>query len=295
MPSLVPMSVAFAGPRMLAVLLLVEVWICILNPFVSGRTMAQQSVLNLWCASGRNCTGWWKTWWSWYPLVVWHPWWSWAYFSLVWFLRASGWSQSKRLPCFWKHISPGWFWGDFCAIWRGLCWGWWGISRGSVCGSVCTRRSLMYTKMLLMSRSTPSMNLWKLVGHLRRPMGDVIQWNWPFLGIVKTVSFWDSSSSCIWYKPDMRSKVLKMLEFAQPMSLMHSLISFMEYLSMCEFGFNSQKSWMIQSPWPCFFGMQKMGELYSVLNLLTTPNFNHSSRVCLMNWWCASGIFNCFC
>jgi hypothetical protein len=44
----------------------------------------------------------------------------------------------------------------------------------------------MYTKMLLMSWSTPSMNLWKLVGHLRRPMGDVIQWNWTFPGIVKT-------------------------------------------------------------------------------------------------------------
>ncbi len=86
------------------------------------------------------------------------------------------------------------------------------------------------------------------------------------------------------------TKVVKIVELALPMSLMHSVISFIEYLLMWEFWLSSLKSWMIRSPQPCFFGMQKMGELLSEFDLLTTPNFNHSSSVCSMNWWCASGI-----
>ena len=42
---------------------------------------------------------------------------------------------------------------------------------------------------------------------------------------------------CICQNPEVRSMVVKMLEFARPMSLMHSLTSFMEYLSvwvLCE-------------------------------------------------------------
>ena len=66
-------------------------------------------------------------------------------------------------------------------------------------------------------------------------MGEVTQWNCPFPGIVKAVSGWDFSSSFICQNPEVRSRVEKMVELALPMSLMHSVISFMEYLSMWEF------------------------------------------------------------
>jgi hypothetical protein len=49
---------------------------------------------------------------------------------------------------------------------------------------------------------------------------------------VKAVRFWDFSSSYICQKPDVRRSVEKIVEFALPMSPMHSVISFMEYLSM---------------------------------------------------------------
>jgi len=49
--------------------------------------------------------------------------------------------------------------------------------------------------------------------------------------MVKAVSGWDFSSIFICQNPEVQ----KMLELALPMSLMHSVISFMEYLSMCEF------------------------------------------------------------
>jgi hypothetical protein len=53
--------------------------------------------------------------------------------------------------------------------------------------------------------------------------------------MVKAVNGWDFSSNLICQNPDVRSKVEKMLELALPMSLMHSVIAFMEYLSMWEF------------------------------------------------------------
>jgi hypothetical protein len=45
------------------------------------------------------------------------------------------------------------------------------------------------------------------------------------------------------------------------MSPMHSVISFMEYLSIWEFWLSSLTSCTMRSPWPCFFGTQKMSEL----------------------------------
>ncbi len=103
----------------------------------------------------------------------------------------------------------------------------------------------------------------------------------------------------VWFQfhlPESGSQVQceKMDELALPISLRHSLISFMEYLSMCECWFSCWKFWTIRSPWPCFLGTQKIGELYGELDLLTTPSFNHSSRVCSMNWVCVSGKLNCF-
>jgi hypothetical protein len=120
---------------------------------------------------------------------------------------------------------------------------------------------------------------WKEAGQPRSPIGDVIQWNWPFPGMVKAVSGCDCLYSFICQDPEVRSKVEKIRELARPMSPMHSVISFMEYFSIWEFWFNSRKSCTIQSPWPCFFGTQKIGELYSESDLWTTPNFSHFSRV----------------
>ncbi len=142
--------------------------------------------------------------------------------------------------------------------------------------------------------STPSISHWKEAGYPSKPIGDVIQWNCPLPGIVKAVKGWDFSSNFICQNPDVRSKVEKILEFARPMSPIHSVISFMEYLSMCEFWLSSRKSCTIRSPCPCFLGTQNIGELYSEFDLGTTPSFSHSSKVCLMNWWWASGILNCF-
>ncbi len=107
----------------------------------------------------------------------------------------------------------------------------------------------------------PSMSRWKEAGQPSSPIGEVTQWNCPFPGIVKAVSGWDFSSSFICQNPEVRSRVEKMREFARPMSLMHSVISFIENLSMWEFWFSSQKSCTIRSPCPCFLGTQKIGEL----------------------------------
>jgi len=78
------------------------------------------------------------------------------------------------------------------------------------------------------------------------------------------------------------------------MSLIHSMSSFMEYLSKKEWLISSQKSLTIVKPWPSFFGMQNEGEFYKELALLTTPNLSHLSNDCSINIRCVSGILNCF-
>ncbi len=79
------------------------------------------------------------------------------------------------------------------------------------------------------------MSLWKLAGQTNSPIGDVIQWNWPLPGMVKAVNFCESLSSCTCQNPEVRSKVVKIVELALPMLPMHSVISFIEYLAMWEF------------------------------------------------------------
>jgi hypothetical protein len=64
----------------------------------------------------------------------------------------------------------------------------------------------------------PSINLWKLAGQSRSPIGEVIQWYWPLPAMVKALSGCDFLSSCICQKPDVKSKVEKIVEFARPMS-----------------------------------------------------------------------------
>jgi len=130
---------------------------------------------------------------------------------------------------------------------------------------------------LAMFLITPSIKRWKLAGQPRSPMGEVIQWYCPFPGIVNAVSGWDFSSSCICQNPEVRSRVKKIIEFALPI---HSVISLIEYLSMWERLLSSRKSCTTLKPWPCFFGTQKMGELYSEFARFTTPNLSHSSKDC---------------
>ena len=69
------------------------------------------------------------------------------------------------------------------------------------------------------------------------------------------------SSIGICQKPEVRSMVVKIVELARPMSLMHSLTSFIEYLSVWVLAFSPRKSWTIRRPCPDFLGTQKMGEL----------------------------------
>jgi hypothetical protein len=54
----------------------------------------------------------------------------------------------------------------------------------------------------------------------------------PLPRIVKAVSGYDSSYSCICQNPEVRSNIKKMVEFALPMLPMHSGISFILHLSM---------------------------------------------------------------
>ncbi len=140
----------------------------------------------------------------------------------------------------------------------------------------------------------PSISLWKLAGQPRRPIGDVIQWYWPCLGMVKAVRGCDFSSSCICQKPDVKSSVEKIVKLALSMSPMHSVISFIEFLLMLEWLFSSLKSCTTRRPCPCFLGTQKIGELYREFDRFTTPSLSHSSKDCSMKFWCASGILNCF-
>jgi len=80
--------------------------------------------------------------------------------------------------------------------------------------------------------STASMSRWKLAGQPSKPIGEVTHANWPFPGMVKAVRGCESSSNFICQKPEVKSSVEKMVEFALPMSPIHSVISFMLYLSM---------------------------------------------------------------
>ena len=106
-----------------------------------------------------------------------------------------------------------------------------------------------------------STSLWKLAGHPNSPIGLTIHSNCPMPGTVNAVKCLDCSSSGICQKPDVRSSVVKMVDPALPMSPMHSLMSFIEYLSSKEFAFNSLKSWTTLRL-PSFLGTMNNGLLY---------------------------------
>ena len=122
---------------------------------------------------------------------------------------------------------------------------------------------------------------WNDARHPSSPIGLVIHSNWPLPGTVKAVVWASSGCRGICQKLDVKSIVVKIVEPALPMSPMHSLISFIEYLSIWQWLFNSLKSCTILSPCPVFLGTQKIGELYRDCDCLTTPRFNHSCP-----WFC---------
>ena len=96
--------------------------------------------------------------------------------------------------------------------------------------------------MFFKFRKIISINDWKLAGHPRSPIREVIHSNCLSPGIVKAVACLHCSSNGICQNPDVRSSVEKMVDLAWPMSPMHSLISFDEYLSIYDCLFSSGKS-----------------------------------------------------
>ena len=103
-----------------------------------------------------------------------------------------------------------------------------------------------------------SISHWNEAGQPRRPIGDVIHSNCPLSGIVKAVRWESSGCIGICQNPEVRSRVEKIVDPAWPLSPMHSLISFIEYLLICKCWLSSRKSCMIQSPAPLFLGTQKI-------------------------------------
>jgi len=154
-----------------------------------------------------------------------------------------------RLPCFQKHICLGSPWGGFGVIFQTPFPRLASVLHGLMCATGRHQcRPQHYWCFWV-----PSPYCWKLAGHPRRPIGEVTQWYCPLPGMVNAVRGWESSSNCICQKPEVRSRVEKMVEFARPMSPMHSVISFMLYLSMCKWLFSSLKSCTIRRPRPCFW------------------------------------------
>jgi hypothetical protein len=100
----------------------------------------------------------------------------------------------------------------------------------------------MYTMTLATPLSTVSINLWNEAGQPNKPIGDVTNSNCPTPGMVKAVNFLCLGSNGICQNPDVKSKVEKIVDPDRPISPMHSLISFIEYLSGYDLLFSSLKS-----------------------------------------------------
>jgi len=227
--------------------------------------------------------------WTWCLRVSLHSWLLSVFPPLVWFHWVSEWTPGRRLDRRQRNICTNLFSDGFSVIW------WRPIPRlvnvfhECLCAPACHQ----YRSKHFGPHSTCSINCWKLAGHPSWIMGDMIQWNWSHPGIMNAVNGCNSSSSFICQNLEVRSSDKKIVELACPLSQMHSLISFMEYLSVCEWRLSCRKSWIIWIPWPCFLGTQKMGELYREQDFLTTLSLSHSSRVWSMNWLCASSSLNC--
>ena len=151
----------------------------------------------------------------------------------------------------------------------------------------------MYTITFLRPCTTFSISRWKLDGAPSRPIGVVTHWNWPFPGTVKAVYGLDLgwSSSC--QNPAVKSMVVKRVEPDLPISPMHSVTSFIEYLSTKVSALRALKSCTNRIP-PFFFATAKRGLLNLLLVGWTTPILSHSATCFSTSTRWASGILNCF-
>src|SRR5574343_567296 len=151
----------------------------------------------------------------------------------------------------------------------------------------------MYTITLLIPDTTVSIRRWKLLTQPICPIGLQTHWNCPAPFRVNAVKWRDLGCSTICQNPAVRSMVVKMTLPERPISLMHSLTSFMEYLLMCDAAFKALKSCTMRTP-PFFFITTNNGLLYFERVGSTTPNRSHSATCRSTSCWCASAMGNCF-
>ncbi len=137
------------------------------------------------------------------------------------------------------------------------------------------------------------MRSWKLAGHPNNPIGDIVLLNCPIPGTVNAVKCLLFSSKGICQNPEVRSSVEKIVDPALPISPMHSLIFFIEYLSSWLLGLNTLKSWTTLIP-PSFWGTRNMGLLYQDIEGWTMPSLSHSWTCFSRYWWWVSRIVYCF-
>ena len=124
-------------------------------------------------------------------------------------------------------------------------------------------------------------------------MGPNVHSNCPKPGIEKAVKCLDCSSSGICQNPCVKSRVEKMVDPALPMSPIHSLTVFIEYLSSWLAAFSSLKSCTTLSE-PSFFGTMNIGLLYLEVLGWIMPICSHSCICSSISGLCASGMGNCF-
>jgi hypothetical protein len=127
-----------------------------------------------------------------------------------------------------------------------------------------TRRSSMYTITLARLLTMVSIRHWKLAGQPSKPMGLVTHWNSPIPGTVKAVYGRALGCKIICQNPAVRLMVLKMALPDQPISPMHSLTSFIKYLSLYDWLVSAQIS-CTSLTLPSFFIIANMGLLYLLL------------------------------
>ena len=120
--------------------------------------------------------------------------------------------------------------------------------------------------------TTVSISCWNDEGYPRRPIGDVTHWNWPFPGTVKAMYGRDFGWRSICQKPSVRSIVVKRQLPERPISPMHSLTSFIKYLSTWVSEFRARKSCTKWMPL-FFFATANIGLLYLLRGWLNDSHF----------------------
>ena len=132
----------------------------------------------------------------------------------------------------------------------------------------------------------------KVAGEPNRPMGVQFHSKDPNPGIenaVKGLLFF-SSGNC--QNPAVKSKLLKTVDCARPISSMQSWTSLWEYLSMKDLSLIARKS-RTGLRVPSFLGTQKIGELKWLRDGETTPNLIQFCKCVIRTDLWLSGMRNC--